>query len=59
MPFSVQDGGLDPELWRSWIDMGLPGLSMRTLASALGTGAMTLYNYVAAREELDSLVSKP
>lgn len=32
------------------------GLSMRTLASALGTGAMTLYNYVAEREELDSLV---
>ncbi len=29
---------------------------MRTLASALGTGAMTLYNYINEREELDILV---
>jgi AcrR family transcriptional regulator len=35
---------------------GLEGLSMRTLAEALGTGAMTLYNYVAVREDLDVLV---
>lgn len=35
---------------------GLSGLSMRTLASALGTGAMTLYNHVPDREGLDVLV---
>jgi AcrR family transcriptional regulator len=35
---------------------GLAGLSMRTLASALGTGAMTLYNHVPDREGLDVLV---
>lgn len=35
---------------------GLGGLSMRTLAAELGTGPMTLYNYVADREELDLLV---
>lgn len=35
---------------------GAAGLSMRTLAAALGTGAMTLYNYVAEREDLDVLV---
>ncbi|RQO56197.1 TetR family transcriptional regulator [Variovorax sp. KBW07] len=35
---------------------GLAGLSMRALASALDTGAMTLYNYVSQREELDVLV---
>lgn len=35
---------------------GLEGLSMRSLAAALGTGAMTIYNYVADREELDALV---
>lgn len=35
---------------------GLAGLSMRALASALGTGAMTLYNYVTEREDLDILV---
>lgn len=35
---------------------GLAGLSMRALASALGTGAMTLYNYVGEREDLDILV---
>jgi AcrR family transcriptional regulator len=37
-------------------DQGLAGLSMRALAGALGTGAMTLYNYVSEREELDILV---
>jgi len=35
---------------------GLEALSMRSLAQALGTGAMTLYNYVGTREELDVLV---
>ena len=35
---------------------GLEALSMRTLAQALGTGPMTLYNYVATREALDVLV---
>lgn len=37
-------------------EQGLGGLSMRSLAHALGTGPMTLYNYVATREELDTLV---
>lgn len=37
-------------------EQGLAGLSMRALAGALGTGAMTLYNYVGEREELDLLV---
>ncbi|MGR4870348.1 TetR/AcrR family transcriptional regulator [Variovorax sp. LARHSF232] len=35
---------------------GLGGLTMRALASELGTGAMTLYNYVSQREELEVLV---
>lgn len=35
---------------------GLAALSMRAVAEELGTGAMTLYNYVADREELESLV---
>ncbi len=35
---------------------GLAGLTMRALASQLGTGAMTLYNYVSQREELEVLV---
>ena len=35
---------------------GLAGLTMRALASKLGTGAMTLYNYVSQREELEVLV---
>ena len=37
-------------------EQGVAGLSMRSLASELGTGAMTLYNYVAVREDLDALV---
>lgn len=37
-------------------DHGLAALSMRSLAAALGTGAMTLYNYVGEREGLDLLV---
>lgn len=37
---------------------GLAGLSMRSLATALGTGPMTLYNYVKDREELESLVAE-
>ncbi len=35
---------------------GLDALSMRTLARALGTGPMTLYNHVTDREHLDLLV---
>lgn len=35
---------------------GLAGLTMRALATELGTGAMTLYNYVSQREELELLV---
>ena len=35
---------------------GLTALSMRNLASALGTGPMTLYNYVKDRDDLDTLV---
>ena len=31
---------------------GLEGLSMRRLAGALGAGAMSLYHYVASKEEL-------
>ena len=37
---------------------GLGSLSMRSLASALGTGPMTLYNYVADRNELEGLVAE-
>ncbi|MFJ2645317.1 TetR/AcrR family transcriptional regulator C-terminal domain-containing protein [Streptomyces sp. NPDC087420] len=35
---------------------GLAGLSMRSLAGALRTGPMTLYNYVEGREALEELV---
>jgi AcrR family transcriptional regulator len=35
---------------------GPAALSMRSLATALGTGAMTLYNYVSDRDDLDALV---
>jgi len=35
---------------------GLAALSMRNLADALGTGPMTLYNYVRDRDALDALV---
>lgn len=37
---------------------GLGGLSMRSLAAALGTGPMTLYNYVKDRAELEELVAE-
>jgi AcrR family transcriptional regulator len=37
---------------------GLAGLSMRSLAAALGTGPMTLYNYVKDRQELEGLVAE-
>lgn len=37
---------------------GLGGLSMRSLAASLGTGPMTVYNYVKDREELEGLVAE-
>jgi len=37
-------------------ESGLSALSMRSLAAALGTGAMTVYNYVADKEGLEELV---
>lgn len=35
---------------------GLGALSMRAVAAALGTGAMTLYNHAGGREDLEVLV---
>lgn len=35
---------------------GLGALTMRSLAAALGTGAMTIYNYVDGREGLEGLL---
>ena len=35
---------------------GLAGLTMRALAARLGTGPMTIYNYVRDREALEELV---
>ena len=35
---------------------GLAGLTMRSLAASLQTGAMTVYNYVDSREALEELV---
>lgn len=35
---------------------GLDALSMRSLASSLGTGPMTLYNYYRDRDELNTLL---
>ena len=35
---------------------GLAGLTMRSLAASLQTGAMTVYNYVDGREALEELV---
>ena len=37
-------------------EAGLGALSMRSLAAALGTGPMTVYNYVADKEGLEELV---
>ena len=37
-------------------EAGLSALSMRSLAAALGTGPMTVYNYVADKEGLEELV---
>lgn len=39
-------------------DQGLGALTMRSLAAALGTGAMTIYNYVDGREGLEQLVTE-
>jgi AcrR family transcriptional regulator len=36
---------------------GLAGLTMRALASRLGTGPMTIYNYVDGRDGLERLVT--
>jgi AcrR family transcriptional regulator len=38
-------------------EQGVAGLTMRSLAAALGTGPMTIYNYVDGREGLDQLVT--
>lgn len=37
-------------------EKGLAALTMRNLADALGTGAMTIYNYVDGREGLEALL---
>jgi AcrR family transcriptional regulator len=37
---------------------GLAGLTMRSLAAALNTGPMTIYNYVDGREGLEQLVTE-
>ncbi len=37
-------------------EQGIAALTMRSLATALGTGPMTIYNYVQNRDELDALV---
>ena len=37
-------------------DQGLNALSMRALAAALGTGPMTVYNYVTDKTGLEELV---
>jgi len=37
-------------------EAGVSALSMRTLATALGTGPMTVYNYVPDKEGLEELV---
>lgn len=37
-------------------DAGVSALSMRSLAAALGTGPMTMYNYVPDKEGLEELV---
>ena len=51
-----------PEIAASALEIvdrdGLAGLSMRSLASALGTGPMTLYNYVKDRGQLEQLVAE-
>lgn len=37
-------------------ERGLAALTMRNLAAALGTGAMTIYNYVEGRDGLEALL---
>ncbi|MDT0346065.1 TetR/AcrR family transcriptional regulator C-terminal domain-containing protein [Streptomyces litchfieldiae] len=37
-------------------EQGLSALTMRNVATALGTGAMTIYNYVDGREGLEALL---
>ena len=53
----VQDAGLSKqrvvlEAFRLADREGVHGLSMRRLAGALGAGAMSLYHYVASKDEL-------
>ncbi len=68
MPAKVQhqaasDGGLSkPRVVAEAIRLadrdGVVGLSMRRLADALGTGAMSIYHYVANKEELlDAMIN--
>lgn len=68
MPAKVQhqaasDGGLSkPRVVAEAIRLadrdGVVGLSMRRLADALGTGAMSIYHYVANKEELlDAIIN--
>jgi AcrR family transcriptional regulator len=39
-------------------EQGLAGLTMRSLATAVGTGPMTIYNYVDGRQGLEQLVTE-
>lgn len=39
-------------------ESGVGALSMRALANALGTGPMTLYNYVRDRDQLEELLAE-
>ncbi|GAS96759.1 TetR family transcriptional regulator [Mycolicibacterium canariasense] len=52
--FTVQD--IAGAALRIVDEQGLAALSMRSLASALGTGPMTVYNYVADKTALEELV---
>jgi AcrR family transcriptional regulator len=52
--FTTED--IAAEALRLVDEAGVGALSMRTLAAALGTGPMTLYNYVSDKEGLEELV---
>jgi AcrR family transcriptional regulator len=49
-------GEIAAEALRLVDDAGLGALSMRSLAASLGTGPMTLYNYVSDKEGLEELI---